>query len=148
MSSQSAAMSARPVQQQQQVSTTTLLNALHNVYQSGQPYALDPSTSIAINTWSTAQSPDAQGRIGGTVDEEIAVKAWEHARRRAEDGCIILASAHSSTPSMLQQFLRILPVDAPDALFLALTAIRPFLTCVTPQNSETGRHSSLAATYT
>ena len=29
-------------------------------------------------------------RIGGTVDIELGRKAWEHARRRAEDGCIVL----------------------------------------------------------
>lgn len=141
-------MNARPPQQPQQVSTTTLLNTLHTIYSSGQPYALDASTSLAVNTWTTAQNPDANGRIGGTVDDEIAVKAWEHARRRAEDGCIILASAHPSTPSLFSQFLRMIPVDSPDILFSALTAIRPFLTCVTPENAETGRHSSLAATYT
>lgn len=148
MSSLSAATNGRQIVQQQQVSTTTLLNALHTVYSSGQPYALDASTSLLVNTWSSAQNPDAQGRTGGTVDDEVAVKAWEHARRRAEDGCIILTSAHPSTPSLFTQFLRILPVDSPDALFAALTALRPFLTCVTPQNAETGRHSSLAATYT
>jgi len=149
MSGPSAPMNGRQTAQQpQQVSTTTLLNALHNTYLSGQCYSLDASTSLAINTWSTAQNPDALGRTGGTVDDEIAVKAWEHARRRAEDACIVLASAHPSAPSLFTQFLRILPVDAPDALFAALTAIRPFLTCVTPLNQETGRHSSLAATYT
>ncbi|KAK5087006.1 hypothetical protein LTR05_004177 [Lithohypha guttulata] len=149
MSGLSAATNARQaVQQPQQVSTTTLLNALHTIYSSGQPYSLDASTSILVNTWSSAQNPDAQGRTGGTIDDETAVKAWEHARRRAEDGCIVLASAHPSTPSLFTQFLRILPVDAPDVLFAAVTALRPFLTCVTPLNVETGRHSSLAATYT
>ena len=149
MSGLSAAMAGRlNTQQPQQVSTTTLLNTLHNIYASGQHYPLDASTSVVINTWTTAQNPDAQGRTGGTVDDEIAIKAWEHARRRAEDGCIVLASAHPSTPSLFTQFLRVLPIDTPDMLFAALTAIRPFLTCVTPYNASTGRHSSLAATYT
>lgn len=149
MSAQSAGMGTRPgTQQPQQVSTTTLLNNLHTIYSSGQTYSLDASTSIVVNTWSSAQNPDAQGRTGGVVDDEIAVKAWEHARRRAEDGCIILASPHPSAPSLFTQFLRVVPVDAPEALFAALTAVRPFLTCVTPQNVETGRHSSIAATYT
>ncbi|RMZ75637.1 hypothetical protein DV738_g5399, partial [Chaetothyriales sp. CBS 135597] len=111
-------------QQSTQVSTTTLLNALHAIYTSGQSYQLDASTSLAVNTWLTALNPDAQGRIGGTIDAEIASRAWEHARRRAEDGC---------TPSIA---------------FAALSALRPFLTCVTPLNACYGRHSALAATYT
>lgn len=149
MSGLSAAMGARPnTQQPQQVSTTTLLNTLHTIYSSGQCYPLDASTSLAVNTWTTTQNPDAQGRTGGAVDDEVAVKAWEHARRRAEDGCIVLASAHPSTPSLFTQFLRVLPVDTPEMLFAALTAVRPFLTCITPANATTGRHSSIAATYT
>jgi chitin synthase len=77
-------------QQSTQVSTTTLLNALHTIYASGQTYQLDASTSLAVNTWLTAENPDAQGRLGGTLDAQIASRAWEHARRRAEDACIIL----------------------------------------------------------
>lgn len=65
------------------VSTATLLNALHAYYTSGQPYQLDAGTSLVINSWCTAQA-------GGVIDRELAVKAWEHARRRAEDGCIVL----------------------------------------------------------
>lgn len=149
ISASSAGQSARPAAQQaQQVSTTTLLNALHTAYSSGQSYALDASTSIALNTWQTAANPDASGRTGGIIDDTIATKAWEHARRRAEDGCIVLASTHPSTPSVFTQFLRLLPVESPGAVFHALTALRPFLTCSTPLNSETARHSSLAATYT
>lgn len=78
-------------QQSTQVSTTTLLNALHTIYASGQAYQLDASTSLAVNTWLTAASPNLNGRLGGTLDEDIARRAWEHARRRAEDGCIVLA---------------------------------------------------------
>lgn len=78
------------IQQSTQVSTTTLLNALHTIYASGQTYQLDASTSLAVNTWLTAASPNVHGRLGGTLDEEIARRAWEHARRRAEDACIVL----------------------------------------------------------
>jgi len=74
-----------------QVSTTTLLNALHTIYASGQTYQLDASTSLAVNTWLTAASPNAHGKLGGTFDGELATRVWEHARRRAEDGCIVLA---------------------------------------------------------
>ncbi|KAK6385554.1 hypothetical protein LTS17_001122 [Exophiala oligosperma] len=137
-----------PAQQSTQVSTTTLLNALHTIYASGQTYQLDASTSIAVNTWLTATNPDAQGRSGGAVDAEIGFKAWEHARRRAEDACVILGSLHPSTPSVLQPFLRVIPLPTPNLAFTALSALRPFLSCVTPANSATYRHSALSARYT
>ena len=70
-----------------QVSTTTLLNTLHTIYASGQPYQLDAGTSLAVNTWLTAAE---SGQQGGTIDGELAQRAWQHARRRAEDGCIVL----------------------------------------------------------
>lgn len=84
--------SARPVvhQPSAQVSTTTLLNALHTAFASRQPYPLEPSTSLVVNTWISASNVGPDGRFGGTVDVELGRKAWEHARRRAEDGCIIL----------------------------------------------------------
>ncbi len=77
-------------QQSSQVSTTTLLNAVHNIYLSGQAYRLDAGTSLVVNTWLTAFQPGPTGTTGGTVDGALAARAWEHARRRAEDGCIIL----------------------------------------------------------
>lgn len=77
-------------QQSAQLSTTTLLNAVHNIYLSGQPYRLDVGTSLVVNTWLTASQAGPDGRVGGTVDAALAARAWEHARRRAEDGCIIL----------------------------------------------------------
>lgn len=77
-------------QQCSQVSTTTLLNAVHNSYFSSQPYALDAGTSLVVNTWLTATQPGPDGRSGGTIDHALAARAWEHARRRVEDGCIIL----------------------------------------------------------
>ncbi|KAI1626201.1 chitin synthase [Exophiala viscosa] len=135
-------------QQSTQVSTTTLLNALHTIYASGQTYELDSSTSISVNTWLSAVNPDAQGRTGGTVDTDLASRAWEHARRRAEDACVVLGSLHPSTPSLLQPFLQVIPVPTPTLAFTALSALRPFLSCVTPANPTTYRHSSLSAKYT
>lgn len=79
--------SYRPPQsgpQTAQVSTTTLLNAVHNIYLSSRPHELEASTSLVVNTWLTAV------QSGPTVDASLAVRAWEHARRRAEDGCIVL----------------------------------------------------------
>lgn len=83
-------------QQSTQVSTTTLLNTLHTIYTSGQTYQLDASTSLAVNTWLTAANPNIEQRVGGTFDAELGRTAWEHARRRAEDGCIVLAYGISS----------------------------------------------------
>lgn len=77
-------------QQSTQVSTTTLLNGIHNIYLSSQPYRLDAGTSLVVNTWLTASQAGPDGKTGGTVDPTLAARAWEHARRRAEDGCIIL----------------------------------------------------------
>jgi hypothetical protein len=77
-------------QQSTQVSTTTLLNSVHAIYTSGQSHWLDASTSLVVNTWLTASQADHEGRTGGTVDARLSARAWEHARRRAEDGCIIL----------------------------------------------------------
>lgn len=76
-----------------QVSTTTLLNAIHNIYLSSQPHELESSTSLVVNTWLTAI------QAGPTVDVSLAARAWEHARRRAEDGCIILGYVYISTVS-------------------------------------------------
>lgn len=77
------------------VTTTTLLNALHAYYNSAQAYQLDAATSLVVNTWVTASRATSNGQDGGTIDREIALRAWEHARRRAEDGCIVLWYARS-----------------------------------------------------
>lgn len=76
--------------QPSQTSTTTLLNTLNSAYKNGRSYNLEASTSLVVNTWVNAKSI-VDNRIGGTVDLELGRKAWEHARRRAEDGCIVLA---------------------------------------------------------
>lgn len=74
-----------------QLSTTTLLNALHTCYHQERSYTLESSTSVVVNSWLTASSTGQDDLLGGTVDVDLARKAWEHARRRAEDACIILA---------------------------------------------------------
>ncbi|KAK5287151.1 hypothetical protein LTR16_003908, partial [Cryomyces antarcticus] len=147
--SNNSAPPIRPATQSStQVSTTTLLNALHTSYISGQPYALEASTSLVVNTWATAANVGPDGRYGGTVDVELGRKAWEHARRRAEDGCIVLGSLHHSTPTLLAPFISALPLSVPASFYTALSALHPFLHCVTPTNPSTARHSSLAATFT
>lgn len=135
-------------QQSSQVSTTTLLNAIHNSYLSSQPYALDAGSSVVVNTWLTAAQAGPDGKVGGTVDRNLAARAWEHARRRAEDGCIILGSLHTSSPSLLSPFLQALPISIPATLFTALDAIQPFLRCVTPYNPSTPRQVALGVTLT
>ncbi|KAK4191944.1 family 2 putative glycosyltransferase [Podospora australis] len=135
-------------QQSSQVSTTTLLNSIHNIYLAGQAYRLDAGTSLVVNTWLTASQMGPDGRVGGTVDPALAARAWEHARRRAEDGCIILGSLHTSTPSLLRPFLTSLPVSIPSTLLTALGAIEPLIRCVTPYNPSTPRQTALGVTLT
>ncbi|KAI0406169.1 class V chitin synthase [Xylaria palmicola] len=139
---------ARGAGQQSQVSTTTLLNAIHNIYLSSQPYQLDAGSSVVVNTWLTATQLGLDGQSGGTVDAALATRAWEHARRRAEDGCIVLGSLHSSSPSLLAPFLTSLPMSIPSTLLTALEAIRPFIRCVTPYNPSASRQSALGITLT
>jgi chitin synthase len=103
---------------------------------------------LVVNTWLVASQQDAEGRTGGTVDAALAARAWEHARRRAEDGCIVLGSLHESTPSVLVPFLETLPLSIPSALYTALNALRPFIHCVSPQNPSAPRESALAVTLT
>lgn len=91
MYSTTSAAGPRPGAPSSQVSTTTLLNSLHTAFLLGQAYHLEASTSVVVNTWVNARSL-VNDRIGGTVDLELGRKAWEHARRRAEDGCVVLRS--------------------------------------------------------
>jgi len=140
-STQSAAAPRPPNQPSAQLSTTTLLNALHSSYTSGQPYALEASTSVAVNTWVTALN-------GGVVDADLGRRAWEHARRRAEDGCIVLGSSHESTPSLLVPFVSALPLSIPASFHTAYNALHPFLFAVTPKNPSCPRYTALAATLT
>lgn len=148
VASDSASGHRGPGQQASQVSTTTLLNGTHNIYLSSQPYQLDAATSIVVNTWLTAAQIGPDGRTGGTVDASLAARAWEHARRRAEDGCIVLSSLHTSTPSVLGPFLQTLPLSIPSSLFTALEAIRPFIHCITPYNPSTPLQAALGVTLT
>lgn len=88
--STASASAPRPGNPPSQTSTTTLLNTLNSAYKHGQAYNLEASTSLVVNTWVNSKTI-VNERMGGTVDLELGRKAWEHARRRAEDGCIVLA---------------------------------------------------------
>ena len=90
MSSMTGSVPRQGNAQSAQVSVQTLLNALHTSHNNGEPHPLETSTSLVVNTWKTAGSVGADGRYGGVTDQAIARKAWEHARRRAEDALIIL----------------------------------------------------------
>ncbi|CRG83936.1 chitin synthase 6 [Talaromyces islandicus] len=131
-----------------QVSTTSLLNALHTTYSAGQAYQLESGSSVVVNTWLTAVNINPDGTPGGTVDAQLAQRAWEHARRRAEDGCIVLSSLHRSTPCLLTAFLSTVPLSTPDILYTAIDAIRPFVSAVTPFNPSYSLYSSFAVSYT
>lgn len=69
------------------LTTSTLLSALHNAYLSGSVYALDAATSVVVN----AGAGRGTSQFVGVFDEELGMRAWEHARRRAEDQTIVLA---------------------------------------------------------
>lgn len=125
-----------------QMSTTTLLNAIHNIYLGSQCHQLDSSTSLVVNTWLNAS------QNGPTVDTSLAAKAWEHARRRAEDGCIILGSLHRSTPSVLIPFLSSFPFAIPSTVYKSLDALNPFLRTLTPYNHSFARQSALSISLT
>ncbi|KAL8902832.1 MAG: hypothetical protein Q9207_004344 [Kuettlingeria erythrocarpa] len=130
-----------------QVSTTTLLDTLHTIYASAQPFRLDAGTSLVVNTWLTATNASADGHRGGTIDTELARQTWEHARRRAEDGCVVLGSLHHSTPSVLAPFVSALPMPIPSSLYTALAVLRPFTNAVSPYNHATPKHSALAVIF-
>lgn len=89
MSVYSTASASVPRAANSQITAQQLLNTLKLAFKLGQPHALEASTSLVVNTWVNANTL-VNDRIGGTVDLELGRKAWEHARRRAEDGCIVL----------------------------------------------------------
>jgi chitin synthase len=68
------------------LTTSSLLSALHNAYLSGAVYPLDAATSVVVN----ASTGRAGAEFVGIFDEELGMRAWEHARRRAEDQTIVL----------------------------------------------------------
>jgi len=128
-----------PMQSSAQVSTTTLLNALHNAYSSGQPYPLEPSTSLVVNTWVSASQTGADGRVGGTVDVELARRSWEHARRRAEDSAIVLGYVMDKQfKDIFGSILIALQIIAPINTF----ASRAFRLCLAALRTRHFLHSS------
>ncbi|RMJ16367.1 hypothetical protein CDV36_003964 [Fusarium kuroshium] len=118
----------------------TLLNAIHTSYLHSKPYQLDARTSVVVNAWHTSSQATP------IVDTLLGEKAWEHARRRLENNCVLLQSLHPSTPSLFIPFLDTLPFAIPSSILTSLRALQPFLHCVTPHNPSTSRHAALALT--
>ncbi|KNG49997.1 glycosyltransferase family 2 protein [Stemphylium lycopersici] len=145
--STASASAPRGGPQPSQTTTTTLLNTLNSAYKNGRSYQLEASTSLVVNTWVNSKSIIDE-RIGGTVDLELGRKAWEHARRRAEDGCIVLSSLHDSSPSLFAPFVSSLPLSLPANFYTSLEALKAFTHCVTPHNPSAPRYSALASVFT
>jgi chitin synthase len=68
------------------LTSNNVMSSLNHVYNQAKAYQLDAGTSVVVNTWATAASGN-----GSTVDTSLAEKALQHAIRRAEDGCVVLA---------------------------------------------------------
>lgn len=68
------------------LTTSSLLSALHNAYLSCSVYSLDAATSVVVNSG----VGKAAAQPTGVFDEELGMRVWEHARRRAEDQTIVL----------------------------------------------------------
>jgi chitin synthase len=74
------------------LTTSSLLSALHNAYLSGSVYSLDAATAVVVNSGAGR----AAVRPTGVFDEELGMRVWEHARRRAEDQTIVLTYVKTS----------------------------------------------------
>ncbi|KAH7257854.1 chitin synthase-domain-containing protein [Fusarium tricinctum] len=117
-----------------------LLDAIRASYLRSRCFQLDARTSVVVNSCHSSSSATP------ILDTSLGMKVWEHAKRRAEDNCILLQSLHESTPSLLTPFLNTLPINLPTSVVASLQALQPFLYCVTPDNSASSRYAALALT--
>ncbi|CAJ0552629.1 Ff.00g007070.m01.CDS01 [Fusarium sp. VM40] len=117
-----------------------LLDAIHASYLLSKSFQLDARTSVVVNSCHSTSSATP------ILDTSLGVKVWEHAKRRAEDNCILLQSPHESTPSLLTPFLNTLPFKVPTSVVTSLQALQPFLHCVTLDNPASSRYAALALT--
>ncbi|KAH6950819.1 chitin synthase-domain-containing protein [Fusarium avenaceum] len=115
-----------------------LLDAIHASYLLSKSFQLDARTSVIVNSSHSSSSATP------ILDTSLGAKVWEHAKRRAEDNCILLQSLHESTPSLLTPFLNTFPFNIPTSVAASLQALQPFLYCVTPDNSASSRYAALA----
>ncbi|KAF3937432.1 hypothetical protein ABW19_dt0208553 [Dactylella cylindrospora] len=135
------------------INTSTLIASLHNSFSAGTSFQLDASTSLVVtNALASSGTNGTMGTGVGaagaeTIDTGLATRVWEHARRRAEDQCIVIASlSPSTTTPALSPLLSSFP-RPPTALSNALNTIRPFLTALSPLSPQTPLHRGLTVTH-
>lgn len=61
-----------------------LLDAIHASYLLSKSFQLDARTSVIVNSSHSSSSATP------ILDTSLGAKVWEHAKRRAEDNCILL----------------------------------------------------------
>lgn len=128
---------ANPNSGNPQATTSSLLAALHNAYQSGIPYNVDAATTLVVN------GVDGDRLV---LDETLVVKAWEHARRRAEDQTVVTSCLQAPGPSLLVPLLNNFP-GLPDLLPTALSVVQAFTNTLTPLSPHSlPRYSGLSVT--
>lgn len=86
-----------PSNQPGTLTTSSLLSALHNAYLSGSVYPLDAATSVVVNSGAGRDT----SQYSAVFDEELGMRAWEHARRRAEDQTIVLTYVYADPPGII-----------------------------------------------
>ena len=160
MASESPGASRGP--QTAQVSTTTLLNAIHNILSElpVSPSRCQHQSCCQHLAHSLAGRPNHRRLVGyeSLGARTAARRRWlrnfevRSTQRTASDSLSELTSAnsslHQSTPSVLAPFLTSFPFAIPSTLYKALDAIQPFLRCVTPYNPSTPRQAALGVTLT
>lgn len=79
------------------LTTSSLIASLHNSYQTSTPFQIDASTSLVVVSALAASNSNGgtmMTGVGGlgaeTTDTTLTARAWEHARRRAEDQCVVV----------------------------------------------------------
>ena len=77
--------------------TSALISALHGSFQTNSPYQIDASTSLVVVNALAGGNGGGGTMMTGistpgheVIDSTIPLRAWEHARRRAEDQCILV----------------------------------------------------------
>ena len=79
------------------INTSTLIASLHNTFQAGASFQLDAGTSLVVTSALAASGSNGTmgtgvGAAGAdTIDTSLTSRVWEHARRRAEDQCVVVA---------------------------------------------------------
>ncbi|KAF3908196.1 hypothetical protein AA313_de0202422 [Arthrobotrys entomopaga] len=135
------------------INTSTLIASLHNAFQAGASFQLDAGTSLVVTsalaaTGSNGTMGTGVGSSGAdTIDAGLTARVWEHARRRAEDQCIVIASlSPTTTTPALAPLLASFP-RPPVILSSVLNTIRPFITALSPLAPQSPLHHGLVVTH-